>query len=282
MNKLISPKKRNEGRVWEVDFLRGILILFVVFDHVMFDIGAMFAGSFGTELGIKLSHWAGGYVFETSAFGMWRSVTHDFFIGAFVILSGVSVSFSKNNALRGLKMSVFAVGLSVAMLIFGDLIGDNTVWMNFNVLHVLALSILLWALLDSLKADGDWIFLLAVSAIAVGSYFNTENEINLIAGSGQKQWTRDLAFWLVNNNRVSKLSPGDYLPFLPYFGWFLLGALAGRAIYKKPGKSVIPDGYTPFVRPFCFCGRHSLFIYFASQVAAVGLLTLLVDVWGVL
>lgn len=50
MNKLISPKKRNEGRVWEVDFLRGILILFVVFDHVMFDIGAMFAGSFGTEL----------------------------------------------------------------------------------------------------------------------------------------------------------------------------------------------------------------------------------------
>lgn len=265
--------------MWEVDLLRGILILFVVFDHIMFDIGAMFADSFSTPLGIRISDWAAGYVFESSAFGRWRSVTHDFFIGSFVILSGVSVSFSKNNALRGLKMSVWAVGLSVAMLFYGEITQDNSVWMNFNVLHVLALSILLWALLDWLKTDGDWIFLIAVLAIAVGSYFNLENEINLVASQGQKQWTRDLVFWLVNNNRVSKLSPGDYLPFLPYFGWFLAGALAGRAIYKSP-RSIMGYEATPCVRPFCFCGRHSLFIYFASQVLAVGLLYLIVEVWG--
>lgn len=281
MNKLISQKK-NRNRVWEVDFLRGILILFVVFDHLMFDIGAMFAGSFVTEFGKKLSDWASDYVFEISSFGIWRNVTHDFFIGAFVILSGVSVSFSKNNTVRGLKMSVFAVGLSVAMLIFSDITKDNSVWMNFNVLHVLALSILLWSLLDRLKTNGDWIFLIAVAAIAIGSFFNLKNEVNLIAGEGQTQWTRDLFFWLVNNNRVGRLSPGDYLPFLPYFGWFLLGGLAGRAIYKKPAKSIMPNGDTPFVRPFCFCGRHSLFIYFASQVAAVVLLALLVNVWGLL
>ena len=135
---MISQKKGYGNRVWEVDLLRGILILFVVFDHVMFDIGAMFADSFSTPLGIRISDWAAGYVFESSAFGRWRSVTHDFFIGSFVILSGVSVSFSKNNALRGLKMSVWAVGLSVAMLFYGEITQDNSVWMNFNVLHVLA------------------------------------------------------------------------------------------------------------------------------------------------
>ena len=140
MNGLISQKKGYGNRVWEVALLRGILILFVVFDHVMFDIGAMFADSFSTPLGIRISDWAAGYVFESSAFGRWRSVTHDFFIGSFVILSGVSVSFSKNNALRGLKMSVWAVGLSVAMLFYGEITQDNSVWMNFNVLHVLALS----------------------------------------------------------------------------------------------------------------------------------------------
>ena len=279
MNGLTKQKKGYGNRVWEVDLLRGILILFVVFDHVMFDIGAMFADSFSTPLGIRISDWAAGYVFESSAFGRWRSVTNDFFIGSFVILSGVSVSFSKNNALRGLKMSVWAVGLSVAMLFYGEITQDNSVWMNFNVLHVLALSILLWALLDWLKTDGDWIFLIAVLAIAVGSYFNMENEINLVASQGQKQWTRDLVFWLVNNNRVSKLSPGDYLPFLPYFGWFLAGALAGRAIYKSP-RSIMGYEATTCVRPFCFCGRHSLFIYFASQVLAVGLLYLIVEVWG--
>ena len=93
-------------------------------------------------------------------------------------------------------MSVWAVGLSVAMLFYGEITQDKSVWMNFNVLHVLALSILLWSLLDWLKTDGDWIFLIAVLAIAVGSYFNMENEINLVASQGQKQWTRDLVFSL--------------------------------------------------------------------------------------
>ena len=71
MNGLISQKKGYGNRVWEVDLLRGILILFVVFDHVMFDIGAMFADSFSTPLGIRISDWAAGYVFESSAFGRW-------------------------------------------------------------------------------------------------------------------------------------------------------------------------------------------------------------------
>ena len=52
---MISQKKGYGNRVWEVDLLRGILILFVVFDHVMFDIGAMFADSFSTPLGIRIS-----------------------------------------------------------------------------------------------------------------------------------------------------------------------------------------------------------------------------------
>ena len=42
---MTKQKKGYGNRVWEVDLLRGILILFVVFDHVMFDIGAMFADS---------------------------------------------------------------------------------------------------------------------------------------------------------------------------------------------------------------------------------------------
>lgn len=100
---MTKQKKGYGNRVWEVDLLRGILILFVVFDHVMFDIGAMFADSFSTPLGIRISDWAAGYVFESSAFGRWRSVTHDFFIGSFVILSGVSVSFSKTMRCAGLK-----------------------------------------------------------------------------------------------------------------------------------------------------------------------------------
>lgn len=70
MNGLTKQKKGYGNRVWEVDLLRGILILFVVFDHVMFDIGAMFADSFSTPLGIRISDWAAGYVFESSAFGL--------------------------------------------------------------------------------------------------------------------------------------------------------------------------------------------------------------------
>ena len=227
MNGLTKQKKGYGNRVWEVDLLRGILILFRRFRPRYVRYRSHVCRQLFHSARHTYFDWAAGYVFESSAFGRWRSVTHDFFIGSFVILSGVSVSFSKNNALRGLKMSVWAVGLSVAMLFYGEITQDNSVWMNFNVLHVLALSIFAVGASRLVKNRRRLDFSDCGFSHSRRQLFHMENEINLVASQGQKQWTRDLVFWLVNNNRVSKLSPGDYLPFLPYFGWFLAGALAG-------------------------------------------------------
>lgn len=47
-------------RIWEIDFLRGFLILFVIFDHFMWDVNEL-GGSFSSSFGKKLYEWSVSY-----------------------------------------------------------------------------------------------------------------------------------------------------------------------------------------------------------------------------
>lgn len=79
-------------RIWEIDFLRGFLILFVIFDHFMWDINEL-GGSFSSSFGKKLYEWSVSY-YTTGAnatvFGGLREITRYSFVMLFVAISGVS------------------------------------------------------------------------------------------------------------------------------------------------------------------------------------------------
>jgi uncharacterized membrane protein len=58
----------------------------------------------------------------------------------------------------------------------------------------------------------------------------------------------------------------DHFPILPFIGWFMLGTVLGRTVYKDR-KTLLPsvNESSAAVRFFCWCGRNSLWIYLLHQ-----------------
>jgi uncharacterized membrane protein len=74
----------------------------------------------------------------------------------------------------------------------------------------------------------------------------------------------------------------DYVPIFPWFGFVLLGLMAGRllaplTLRARPRSAVWA---TPFARVLIWAGRHSLPIYLLHQPLLLGSLLLLVQVTG--
>lgn len=278
LDELAATPKRQ--RVWEVDFLRGLMILFVVWDHFMWDIDAFHP--YKTDFFKSLYEFSKIYY---SSKGI-RQIAQPVFVTMFVLTSGVSCSFSRSNGRRALKMTAFACLLTAATYAVSSIVGINLT-MRFNVIHVIALSTLLWTVIEYCweKCNKDWqknifgVVMLAVTvaSIVVGAYANF------------KPWDSDNKLWyflaqhvVVKDNKptdFASFTGGDYLPFLPDFGWFLVGAFLGRVIYKER-KSIFPSVNPKFVSPITFCGRHSLWVYFGSQIVMFGLLYLMTGVLG--
>lgn len=265
-----TPKRK---RVWEVDFLRGIMILFVVWDHFMWDIANLGSKDYNTGVFQWLYNLAGNYYT-----GVLREVTHDVFVTMFVVVSGVSSAFSRNNLRRAIKMIAFALLLSAGTYAASSIAGMN-VTINFNVIHVLALSILLWAVIDWLwkKCDRNWkknifgsvMFCVTISVLLVG-YCAKARPV----ASDNKVWYFLIYHDLKNSAGYGSFIGGDYLPFFPDFGWFLVGAFLGKALYKWR-RTHFPSVNPKWVAPVTFCGRNSLWVYLLSQIVMFAFVYLL-------
>ena len=271
----VTPKRE---RIWEVDFVRGLMILFVVWDHFMWDVNYFGRNpSFNTGLfqwlySLSISYYSGAL----------RKVTHDTFVTMFVLTSGVSCSFSRSNGKRAIKMCAFAILFSVVTYIISLLIHDELT-MYFNVIHVVALSVLLYTAIEWVwgKLTKNWqknifgviFFALTMTALVVG---HCAKYIINIEHNSSYHWTTLLfgeSEW--RNAIIQKFrSGGDYLSFLPDFGWFLVGVVLGKAIYRER-KSIFPSVNPKYVSPVTFCGRYSLWVYFISQVVMYGVIYLL-------
>ena len=76
----------------------------------------------------------------------------------------------------------------------------------------------------------------------------------------------DMPWLLPLGFRFYGFSSSDYFPLMPNLGYFLLGAAAGRGLYRQK-KSLLPDFPSEhwFVRFWRWCGRNSLMIYLLHQ-----------------
>lgn len=277
LDELAATPKRQ--RIWEIDFVRGLMILFVVWDHFMWDVHFVGAHDYNTGL----FQWL--YELSTKYYaGSLRATTHDTFVTMFVLTSGVSCSFSRSNGKRALKMMAVAIFLSAATYAISAIVNDElTVY--FNVIHVVALSVTLYTAIEWIwaRCTKNWqknIFGVAMFVIVMTA---------LVAGYCAKNmaythWT-DLLFgkseWRTEVINKFKYDSGDYLAFFPDFGWFLVGAFLGRIIYRER-KTVFPSVDARYVAPVTFCGRHSLWVYVISQVVMYGLIYLLHDMFNIL
>ena len=272
----LAPLKR----IWEVDFLRGFMILFVVWDHFMWDVYFGSSNPFQTGLFQWLEKVARSYY---STYGL-RSLTHDTFVSMFVFTSGVSCAFSNSNGKRAIKMICFALLLSAATFAASSILGAD-VTVNFNVIHVIALSVLIWAGLEWLtsKFKKDWqhnlygwiMFAIIITVLIVGYQAKV------------KPWTDDNRIWffLAEHSHTvpgfSEFWGGDYLAFFPDFAWFLVGGFLGKHLYKQK-TTLFPKFNAKWVSPITFCGKYSIWVYFGTQLFMYGFFYLFNEVLNII
>lgn len=175
----------------------------------------------------------------------------------FLLLSGVCVTLGHRPVRRGLV--VLGCGMICTLVTWGmyalKLAGNGAViW--FGVLHCLGVCMLLWPLFR--KIPSDWLGLSGSVLIVLG--FLLENLL------------LNTPLLVPLGIRFPGFASADYFPLLPNLGFFLLGAVVGRTLYRKK-ESRFPNVHP--LRFLCFCGRHSLSIYLLHQPILYGILLIL-------
>lgn len=232
---------KSDNRIWELDALRGLMILIMVFIHLCFD----------------LDYFRGIDLVKNPAL----QFCMDHCGVSFVILSGLCAVLGRRSVRRGLQVlggGLIITAVTGGMYLLG--MADQFIVIWFGVLHLLGTCMLLWPLFRRLPT---WVLaVLGAVLVALGAWAET-------AAFG--------SWWLMPLGLIPPgFSSSDYFPLLPYLGWFLLGACLGRLLYGRR-QSLLPDfpsGAWP-VRALRWCGTHSLWIYLLHQPVLYALVQLL-------
>ena len=228
-------------RIWELDALRGLCILGMVIVHFVYDL---------VEL----------YALVPMEYPEWFAFVKDWGGVLFLLLSGTCATLGSGHTRRGLL--VFACGMVCTAVTLGMyLLGfsGKEIIIYFGVLHCLGVCMLLWGGFRKLPT---WALgVLGAALTAAGLWLRT----------------RYVSFpWLIVLGFVPDwFASSDYFPLLPNLGFFLLGAVLGRTVYRqKTTRLPKVNAESPALRFLTLCGRHSLGIYLLHQPILAGIMTL--------
>ena len=229
-------------RIWELDAFRGICILGVVFVHFVYDLVELY----------RIIDWEYPPLFNLVK--SWGGIL-------FVVLSGVCVTLGRRSVRRGLIVlgcGMVITAVTYGMYRFGF---DKSIMIYFGVLHCLGSCMILWPVF---KKCPNWLLiLLGLCMVVVGLHLRTRATVDF-------PWLIPLGFM------PPRFYTSDYFPLLPNLGFFLLGAVLGKTVYRRK-ESLLPGVNTQnfLIRFFSFCGRQSLLIYLAHQPILAGICMLL-------
>ena len=142
----MATNEKSLNRIWELDFLRGIALILMIYFHIIFDMENIY-----------------GFHVSTGSI--------NYFIGKisvilFILLSGISSMLSRNNAKRALKLLLLALFITLATHFYSPKLG-----IKFGILHLLGACILMSPALKKLNRY----LLLAFGSILIvlGSYITS-------------------------------------------------------------------------------------------------------------
>ncbi len=263
VNAIFRDKKR---RVWELDFLRGLAVICMCFDHLMYDFATLdvwfenfyeLDNSFiNAMFEFAQRYWVSGYSSELG-FRFWA---HYIFVFLFLFLVGTSCAFSRDNIKRGAALGVVAMlfsGVTFALREIG-IMGQGVV---FGILDCIALSILCAAAVDiatkKCKPLNTYLpLVLGVAVIAVGigkSFWNIRWDHRF---DGEH---------LIDYIMGARAYGDDWFGLVPYVGAVLMGLYFGKAAYRTR-TSLLQRADGAWNKPIKFVGRHALIFYLAHQV----------------
>jgi len=197
----------SKSRIWELDFLRGIALILMIYFHVIFDMKEFFDYPVSYSSGINY------YIGKASAI-------------LFMLVSGISCSLSRSNIRRGLKVLGIALAITLVTHLYNLEYG-----IKFGILHFFGISMLLYPVFRRLNS---YLLLgLGTAVIALGS----------VVSKIKVSYDYLFPLGIHSNSFVSS----DYYPLIPWFGVFLYGIALGKILYAgkqslfnfTPGENII-------------------------------------------
>lgn len=225
-------------RIWELDAFRGICIIGVIIVHAVYDMTVIF----GADIDVPDFYY----------------FIKDYGSLLFILLSGVCVTLGSKSIKRGAVVLGCGVVISavMAVLTYMDPLSFGNIY--FGILHLLGVCMLVYPLFKRLPV---WaITLIGILCIIIGFYFDTLH-------------TEDLTPLVALGIESYGFFAVDHFPIFPNLGYFLIGAVLGRTVYKAK-QSLLPSFpyQNPVCRFFMLCGRQSLWIYLLHQPVVYGVL----------
>jgi uncharacterized membrane protein len=264
-------------RVWEIDFLRGILMCAMLFDHLMFDLGylvpeALNFGDFENRFFDAAADFA-----QTYWYGLFRTVVRSIIVFLFLFLSGISCTLTRSNAGR-LRKTAIAAAIVTIVTYSVDLVAAFGLSIAFGILHIMCFSLLLYMVMKALFPHRGFYLIVGALLVVGGLFLVTEKgtvpfwEWEKLDYSGK--YDRAMGMYRLNWEGFVEVFLGtgafgsDSYGIFPYTGFFLLGAAAGEVLYKSK-KSLLPVLDGRWNKVYSFIGRHGLWFYLIHQVAVL-------------
>lgn len=233
-----SPRER----IHALDLIRGVLILGMIGDHILYDCVTylgVFEGAMSHPARMSL-HYLGAYLF--------------------VLLSGASASVSRSNLKRGLMLMGIALGVTLVTFL-----ANPANFIVFGILHCLAACAILYALMrPALERIPHG--LAPVLWILLTLLFTWLTAV-VVPESG---W-----FWPFGFENAAFVS-ADYYPLLPWLFVYLLGAWAGPYIFGHRLPAWFYRMRCAFLEKI---GRWSLWVYILHQPVALFIILVLREMY---
>jgi uncharacterized membrane protein len=257
-NSLIEKK-----RVWELDFLRGLALLLMLLDHLMYDFSEMYnifvnffdAPDFLWKL-MNLGEW---WFYES----VLRKAGHYVFAFVFLLVTGISYALSKDNGKRCIKLWCMAIILSLATMLI-DSFAALGATVYFGVLQCMALGLTLNLFIDKVIKN-DYVLLFTGAAIII---------TGIVIRWYEMPWR---SVWYVCDFRSFMEVAlgfvrvgGDHFGIFPSLGVVLVGAYLGKTFYREK-RSLLPSLDGRWNKAFCFVGQRTGWIYLLHQPVLMAL-----------
>lgn len=243
-------------RVHLIDEIRGILIIYVILYHLLYDVSQIF--------------WVGSIDWMYSP---WMNILRNTMTGTLIVISGISCEFSRNNGKRGLK--IFGIGMILTVITALFIPSELIV---FGILHFFGISILIYTLLRYILAKVPILpGIIGLIYLYFSTYHLYEGYIGIIAKIPVTlpEQIKNYKIFYPIGFPVEGVYSADYYPLIPWIFLLFAGTFLGRYIRRGNLPAI---AYKEHSKSLSVIGRHTLFIYLIHQPLIYGILYILYNI----